>query len=114
MRQRDKFWEYADNLDRRFKCKFCQKEYPGGISRVKSHLSGQTGRDIMVCPSVPDEVQALTVIAIGGGSKKAKLSTENVETSQETLSSLQQTSIPTIYNKKDKDMVDMKIAQHFF
>ena len=40
MRQSDKFWEYADNLDRQFKCKFCQKEYLGGISRVKSYLSG--------------------------------------------------------------------------
>ena len=88
MRQRDKFWEYADNVDRQFKCQFCQKEYPGGIFRVKSHLSGQTGRDIMVCQSVPDEVQALAVIVIGDGSKKAKLSTENIGTSQKTLSSL--------------------------
>jgi len=68
----------------------------------------------MVCPSVLDEVQALSIIVIGGRSKKAKLSTEKVGTSQEILSSLQQTSIPTKYNKKDKDMVDMKIAQHFF
>ena len=56
MRQKDKFWEYANNLDQRFKCKFCQKKYPSGISRVKSHLFGQTGRDIMVCSSVSDEI----------------------------------------------------------
>lgn len=36
----------------------------------------------MVCPSVPDEVQALAVITIGGDSKMAKLSIENVRTSQ--------------------------------
>ena len=113
MRQRDKFWEYVDNLDRRFKCKFCQKEYSGGIFRVKSHLSAQTGRDI-VCPSVLDEVQSLAVIAIGSDSKKTKLSTKNVRTNQEILSSSQQISITTINNKKDKDMMDMKIAQHFF
>ena len=41
-----------------FLCKFCQKEFFGGISRIKSHLSGIRGRDIEICLQVPIDVKS--------------------------------------------------------
>ena len=32
-RKEDQFWEHAEKLNGRFKCKFCKNEYPGGASR---------------------------------------------------------------------------------
>ena len=40
VRKKDKFWEHVEELKGRFKCKFCKHDFSGGITRVKSHLSG--------------------------------------------------------------------------
>ncbi|KAF9610971.1 hypothetical protein IFM89_026251 [Coptis chinensis] len=61
MRQRDPFWEYAEDFKGRFVCKFCQKNYPGGIARVKSHLSKLPGRDVAMCTKVPHDVHTLAL-----------------------------------------------------
>ena len=41
MRKKDKLWEYVEKLDgsheTHFKCKFCDRNFPGGITIVKSH-----------------------------------------------------------------------------
>ncbi|KAK6145420.1 hypothetical protein DH2020_022240 [Rehmannia glutinosa] len=86
VRKKDPFWEYVDPLDGRFVCKFCGRNFPGGVPRIKSHLSGITGRDIDICANVPDDVQAKAFLAIG---------------------------VPGIYKKKDKDEVDKKLAKFF-
>ncbi|XP_026442370.1 uncharacterized protein LOC113341868 [Papaver somniferum] len=81
---KDKFWEYAEKLNNRFKCKYCKRDFTGGITRVKSYLSCIKGRDIAVCAQVPEEVQALAVIAVGetgvtvSGNKRDRSSTERV------------------------------------
>ncbi|GMP42843.1 hypothetical protein CsSME_00012446 [Camellia sinensis var. sinensis] len=71
-KKRDRFWEYVQDLKGRFKCNFCQKEFAGGISRIKSHLSGKKGRDIEICLKVPDNVQVEACQTIGSPYKKAK------------------------------------------
>ncbi|XP_026385177.1 uncharacterized protein LOC113280814 [Papaver somniferum] len=120
---KDKFWEYAEKLNNRFKCKYCKRDFPGGVARVKSHLSGIKGRDIAVCAQVPEEVQASAVIAVGeagvnvSGTKRAKSSSGSVGESIVSVCEeprLQQTSIPAMLSKKDKDAVDMKVALCFF
>ncbi|KAI3908421.1 hypothetical protein MKW92_025562, partial [Papaver armeniacum] len=125
----DKFWEYAEKVGQRFKCKFCKKDFPGGAARVKSHLSGIKGRDIASCLPVPEEVQAAAVLVIGNtevsadgnGNKKQRNQSstgsvvfEGEITSVRENSNLQQTSIPRMMDRKDKDAVDMKVALCFF
>ncbi|XP_039169574.1 uncharacterized protein LOC120293864 [Eucalyptus grandis] len=57
VRKRDRFWEYVEPLDGKFKCKFCDRKFAGGIPRVKSHLSGIKGGGIDICTKVPEDVQ---------------------------------------------------------
>ena len=56
-RQRDQFWDHAKNENGRFKCNYCQQDFPGGASRIKAHLAGVPGHDIAVCNAVPQDVQ---------------------------------------------------------
>ncbi|KAI6705781.1 hypothetical protein NL676_008743 [Syzygium grande] len=72
VRKRDRFWEYAEHLDGRFKCKFCDKIFAGGVPRVKSHLSGIKGGGIDICTKVPEDVRVAIAEAISGSAKRAK------------------------------------------
>ncbi|KAF9602264.1 hypothetical protein IFM89_026349 [Coptis chinensis] len=117
VRKKDPFWKYAQDKNKHFISKFCEKIFPSGASRLKSHLSRQIGRAITPCTNVPKDVQALAVIAIGdaGGSSRSfsKLKAPSQISSSATLG-LQQTTIPGITHKKDKESVDLKVADHFF
>ncbi|XP_062174923.1 uncharacterized protein LOC133880065 [Alnus glutinosa] len=58
VKRKDPFWEHAVEMENsRFMCKFCHDCFSGGISRIKSHLSGLSGRDIQLCPKVPEAIQ---------------------------------------------------------
>ncbi|KAG8380934.1 hypothetical protein BUALT_Bualt06G0068200 [Buddleja alternifolia] len=72
VRKKDPVWEYVEALDGRFICKFCERNFAGGVPRIKSHLSGITGRDIDICTKVPENIQAKAFLAVAGSSKKAK------------------------------------------
>ncbi|PIA57586.1 hypothetical protein AQUCO_00600358v1 [Aquilegia coerulea] len=65
MKKKDKFWDYAEELKGRFLCNFCQKDFSGGVARLKSHLSKQTCRDIAICEKVTEDVQAAALLAVG-------------------------------------------------
>ena len=56
-RQRDQFWDYAEKLNGRFKCNYCEQDFPGGASRIKAHLAGVPGHDIKACDAVTQDVQ---------------------------------------------------------
>ena len=56
-RHRDQFWDYAEKLNDRFKCNYCKQEFSGGASRIKAHLAGVPGHDIVACNAVPQDVQ---------------------------------------------------------
>ncbi|KAI6705773.1 hypothetical protein NL676_008735 [Syzygium grande] len=73
VRKRDRFWEYAEHLDGRFKCKFCDKIFAGGVPRVKSHLSGIKGGGIDICTKVPEDVRVAIAEAISGSAKEPRL-----------------------------------------
>ena len=72
-RKRDHFWDHADDLNGRFKCNYCKREFPGGASRIKSHLVGVKGRDIVICEVVPDNVRKEAYEATEGRNKKQKV-----------------------------------------
>ncbi|XP_035544980.1 uncharacterized protein LOC118348134 [Juglans regia] len=58
VRPKDQFWVYAEDLKNgRFSCNFCHLQFPGGISRIKWHLSGRKCHDIKVCEQVPRHIQ---------------------------------------------------------
>ncbi|GMY32947.1 putative disease resistance protein rga1, partial [Fagus crenata] len=71
-RKRDHFWDHADDLNGRFKCNYCKREFLGGASRIKSHLAGVKGRDIFICEVVPDDVRKEAYEATEGRNKKQK------------------------------------------
>lgn len=71
-RKRDRFWVYTEDLKGRFKCNYCKREFPGGASRIKSHLAGVKGCDILICDSVPEDVQKEAYEATQGTNKKLK------------------------------------------
>ena len=71
-RKRDHFWDHAYDLNGHFKCKYCERRFPGGASRIKSHLAGVKGRDIVICEVVPDDVRKEAYEATEGRNKKQK------------------------------------------
>ncbi|KAK2650641.1 hypothetical protein Ddye_018130 [Dipteronia dyeriana] len=118
-RKREGFWKYVENLNGRFLCKFCERTFPGGITRIKSHLSGVRGRDIDICSKVPEDVKLAAYEAIRSPKKKTgnlrslnNYETEVVSTSapNKKARSLHQ---PNILGecKKNKSVVDNMLAK---
>lgn len=57
-RKRDRFWDFAEDLNNgRFKCVYCKREFPGTASRIKFHLAGVKGHNIVICDAVPEKVK---------------------------------------------------------
>ena len=81
VRKKDRFWEYVKESNGGFTCKFCERDFGGGATRIKLHLAGVKGRDIDLCTKVPDDLQAKAYLAIGGHNKKLKITSNssNVE-----------------------------------
>ncbi|KAK7844609.1 putative disease resistance protein rdl5, partial [Quercus suber] len=96
-RKRDRFWDYAEDLKGRFKCNYCKHEFPGGASRIKSHLAGVKGRDIVICDVVPEDVQNEAYKATQEANKKHKNASTSSNDKEGTLAS---TSISTIQKEK--------------
>lgn len=69
-RKKDRFWEYVEELNNGFKCKFCGRHFAGGATRIKSHLAGYKGRDIEICERVTSHVREEARLAIGGVDNK--------------------------------------------
>ncbi|XP_075661639.1 putative disease resistance protein RGA4 [Castanea sativa] len=55
----DPFWAHAEKVNGglKFKCNYCQRDFSGGASRIKAHLAGVSGHDIVACDAVPPDVQ---------------------------------------------------------
>ncbi|XP_065634950.1 putative disease resistance protein RGA3 [Quercus suber] len=96
-RKRDRFWDYAEDLKGHFKCNYCKREFPGGASRIKSHLAGVKGRDILICDVVPEDVQKEAYEATQETNKKHKNASTSSKDKEGTLAS---TSISTIQKEK--------------
>ena len=97
-RKRDHFWDHADDLNGRFKCNYCEHYYPGGASRIKSHLAGVEGRDIVICGSVPKDVREKACQEIKGANKKHKSASTSSSAKEGTI------TLPSI--SKDKRLFE--------
>ncbi|GMY24585.1 Calmodulin-binding protein [Fagus crenata] len=118
VRKKDRFWEYVEESNGGFMCNFCKREFAGGASRIKSHLAGVKGRDIVLCTEVPKDVQADACLAIGGPRKKLKSASnlsnaEEIKTPMSMLNDLPQTTMLEMCKKKDQSAVDKLLTQHF-
>ena len=72
-RKRDRFWDYAEDLKGHFKCNYCKHKFSGGASRIKSHLAGVKGHDILICDFVLEDVQKEAYEATQGTTKNLKM-----------------------------------------
>ncbi|GAB2268985.1 hypothetical protein Dimus_003915 [Dionaea muscipula] len=84
VRTKDDFWQYAEQHGSRFKCKFCNRDFSGGVSRLEFHLSGIKGQDVDICTQVMDEVQGKAYLHLMGKSKKLKSGTSESSDSIES------------------------------
>ncbi|KAI6668714.1 hypothetical protein NL676_007248 [Syzygium grande] len=109
-RKRDRFWEYAEQLSGRFKCKFCRRDFPGGIPRVKSHLACVPGRDIATCTEVPKDVQAIAFEAISPHNRKDKSLSQ--PTTSTPLADIQIIDLLETSTEKGQDCLDELLAKH--
>ena len=96
-RKRDRFWDYAEDLKGHFKCNYCKHKFSGGASRIKSHLAGVKGRDIVICDVVPEDVQKKACEATQGTNKKLKNASTSSIDKESTITSA---SISTIQKEK--------------
>ena len=96
-RGKDQIWKHAEKRNGRFQCKFCNKEFPGGATRIKSHLAGLKGHDIAICNSVSEEVREKVrkeaSLAIEGPNKRLKsaLTSSDAKDSKTSSTSMSKT-----------------------
>jgi hypothetical protein len=118
VRRKDSFWEYAKHLENgRFSCNFCKQYFAGGISRIKSHLSGVRGHDIQICLQVPEAIQLVAQQAlqvIDTPTKRAKsVATSNNGLAGESISGFSSSHMPNICKEHDRSKMDKQFARLF-
>ena len=107
VRKKDRFWEYAKDLNGRFKCKFCERKFAGGATRIKCHLAGVKGHDIDICTKVSKEVQEEAALIVGEPKKKLKgASTSNRDKKKEinSTSISKDVTLSRVFEKVGKDV----------
>ncbi|KAK3036918.1 hypothetical protein RJ639_030883, partial [Escallonia herrerae] len=60
VRGRDACWEHCVLVDatrQKVRCNYCQREFSGGVYRMKFHLGQIKNKDIVPCAEVPDDVR---------------------------------------------------------
>ena len=107
VRKKDRFWEHVEVLNGRFKCKFCERDFAGGASRIKCHLSGVKGHDIDICTKVSKEVQEEASLIVGEPKKKLKgASASNRDKKREinSTSISKDVTLSRVFEKVSKDV----------
>ncbi|OVA19529.1 zinc finger protein [Macleaya cordata] len=62
VRGRDACWEHCVLVDatrQKVRCNYCQREFSGGVYRMKFHLAQIKNKDIVPCTEVPTDVRDL-------------------------------------------------------
>ncbi|XP_020112072.1 uncharacterized protein LOC109726710 isoform X3 [Ananas comosus] len=74
VRGRDACWEHCVLVDatrQKVRCNYCNREFSGGVYRMKFHLAQIKNKDIVPCPEVPEDVRDL-IFSILSTPKKQK------------------------------------------
>jgi hypothetical protein len=112
VRRKDPFWKYVKVLENgRFSCNFCGRDFAGGISKIKAHLSGVKGRNIQICENVPQTIQSQSRDA-GPPTKRAKnVVVSNNILEGESLSGSSSLHMPNLCEGQDKSTVDQQLVK---
>ncbi|KAF8007438.1 hypothetical protein BT93_K1446 [Corymbia citriodora subsp. variegata] len=110
-RKRDRFWECAEQLGNRFRCKFCEQNFAGGILKIKSHLAGIQDGDVPPCTNVPEPVRAMASAAITPQKEKKPKSLSPLMAST-PLADIQKIDMSETSKKKGQDWKDELLANH--
>lgn len=108
------FWECVVRMDAgRAVCKFCKFKFGKGtpISRIKSHLSGLTGRGIGICNKVPVEIKDAARAALRGNVSSRMPTGEDLGGAQETTGEATQTE-DQVHHLVDKPWDVVTAAAH--
>jgi hypothetical protein len=112
----------------RVRCSYCEKEYTGGVTRIRAHVLGNkpglgVGKCAGTVQAVPPEVtQRLQKfedekeLAEQKKRRREQLqrAASGAQTNLEASSSGQQSTIHSAFNRADKSEVDRKVAQFFY
>lgn len=74
VRGRDACWEHCVLVDatrQKVRCNYCQREFSGGVYRMKFHLAQMKNKDIVPCTEVPTNVRD-HILSILSAPKKQK------------------------------------------
>ncbi|XP_009362122.2 uncharacterized protein LOC103952280 [Pyrus x bretschneideri] len=74
VRGRDACWEHCvlvDATKQKVRCNYCQREFSGGVYRMKFHLAQIKNKDIVPCTEVPTDVRD-NILSIISTPKKQK------------------------------------------
>ncbi|XP_042497773.1 uncharacterized protein LOC122076517 [Macadamia integrifolia] len=104
VRKKDKFWVHVEQLGlNRFKCKYCELDFSGSVTRVKAHLACLTGHDVQICSKVPDHIQVEALAELNlNASKKRK--SETMESGIGSTTDQYKTTVLEIASEKDKSL----------
>ncbi|XP_059433741.1 uncharacterized protein LOC132166902 [Corylus avellana] len=112
VRKKDPFWEYAKDLKNgRFSCNFCKRDFAGGNSRIKAHLSGIRGRDIQICEKVPEKVQSQARDAVPPTKRAKNVAASNNIFEGKSNSGSSSLHMPNLREGQDKSTVDQHLVK---
>ncbi|KAJ4846266.1 hypothetical protein Tsubulata_008782 [Turnera subulata] len=113
-RDRDPFWDHVEEVDDRWKCKYCKQRFSlkVSVSRIKSHLSGVSGQGVEVCSNAPAEVQLKAYEAILSKRQRLMLPVLTYDQGQASVSQEMEANTPMheqleILNRMTTDMYDV-------
>ncbi|KAJ4824253.1 hypothetical protein Tsubulata_027854 [Turnera subulata] len=109
---KDPFWDHVDEVDGRWKCKYCEQSFSlkVSVSRIKFHLAGESARGVEVCKNAPTVVQRKALEAILSKRQKVMSPVPTNDQGQASVSQEMEVDTPTleqleILNRMTTDML---------
>jgi len=110
-RKRVRFWEHAEQLGNRFRCKFCNFDFASGILKIKSHLASISAGDLPPCTVVPQPIRVEASAAITA--QKGKTKSPSHPTASMPLAEIQKVDASkTSTTDKGQDCLDELLPKH--
>lgn len=124
-------WEHVEvvekygNSEALVKCVYCDRQWKGGATRIRSHIIGKKGVGVAACDSAPAEVVELFTLAEqqkeGQAAKRQRvrdaestLGATSANSSQAGPSRLRQATISESLDSNSKAQVDAEVARMFY
>lgn len=82
VRGRDACWEHCVLVDatrQKVRCNYCQREFSGGVYRMKFHLAQIKNKDVVPCSEVPSNVRDRIQIMLSTPKKQRTSKTQKLD-----------------------------------